>query len=558
MEGASILSFMTPIILFSWCCTFWGIKMKNKNATTEELKNFYWLKNSNGNEKIEEKNYNIQNIILEVVCVGTFIFLFLAILRTYNIYNFLPLKTLISGEAFWNILEINIEILTVISLVIVLRKEYYLGISVKEVMKKYRIPDYLIKIVTYSIILFMLYGIYNISPIRKNGVNSIWVELWIYSIMLLILVNLMILIYKTISICVNGTKKEMKTFKCLRYKIAFEYQLKQDDLINSSAVEKISTYLVNEIQKYYKSFRRKADKLVEVQYYSTILLEKKFGDAKKYNKKLRKVGIALVSGLAILLFSCSIFTYIKTNEKRHIEFFVVEIIITLFVVGMGAVTNVWNIFVANRSFFVFRYGIEGEERTNYEHEEIAAFGFCIRYNKRYEFIGAIEDLISFYKILLHNQQGERVSDIVIRKVKEKINKEEDEKIRNTILLLLYYFDYEKCYLESESKVGRKINEKNKEEKIREKTIKKIKRKNIYDYEEMKTWIKHINQESAEYQLADSILKEVYKESEIKKNGTINPEKLRNYKFEYYFEFIRSKVGETKSVNNIMRESKKRE
>lgn len=55
-------------------------------------------------------------------------------------------------------------------------------------------------------------------------------------------------------------------------------------------------------------------------------------------------------------------------------------------------------------------------------------------------------------------------------------------------------------------------------------------------------MKNIEQESAEYQLADSILKDVYKESEIE-NEMINPEKLRNYKFEYYFDFIRSKVAD---------------
>lgn len=55
---------------------------------------------------------------------------------------------------------------------------------------------------------------------------------------------------------------------------------------------------------------------------------------------------------------------------------------------------------------------------------------------------------------------------------------------------------------------------------------------------MKGWLKNITKDSPEYQLADSILKHVYKEPEIDKNGMIIPDKLRNYKFEYYFDLLK--------------------
>lgn len=212
----------------------------------------------------------------------------------------------------------------------------------------------------------------------------------------------------------------------------------------------------------------------------------------------------------------------------------IEILLTAGAIVFGAVTNIWNIIIANRNFWVFNY-------ENQSREKIATFGFCEIYSKRYEVIGMIEDLICFYKILLYSQQGEGIRDILVEKAKQKINKSEDRKIRDAILLLCYYFDYEKCYLECEQKMRKERKGKVNVEKIKEKTIKKIKRKNVYDYQEMKTWMKDIEQESAEYQLADSILKHVYKEPEIKEDGTMNPEKLRNYKFEYYFDFIKNKV-----------------
>lgn len=67
----------------------------------------------------------------------------------------------ISSETFWNILEINAEILTVISLVVVLKKDYYLIIDVKDVIKKYNIPNDVMEVVVASSILFF-YGEYTV------------------------------------------------------------------------------------------------------------------------------------------------------------------------------------------------------------------------------------------------------------------------------------------------------------------------------------------------------------------------------------------------------------
>ena len=159
---------------------------------------------------------------------------------------------------------------------------------------------------------------------------------------------------------------------------------------------------------------------------------------------------------------------------------------------------------------------------------------------------------SFYKILLYNKQGKKVVDIIIRQVEEKIR--EEEKIKNAILLLLYYFNYEKYYLKKEVKVDRKIKGKNRIEAVRKKTEQKIDKNKIYDYDEMKIWMENISRESVEYQLADSILKEAYKEPEIKENGEINPEKLKNYKFECYFDFISSKVGNSCSKDKQKNEN----
>lgn len=493
---------------------------------------------------MEERNYNIEKILSEIFCGWVVIFFVLTLFYQNDEYNFSALKPFISNETFWSILGINIDILTVISLVIALKKDYYLGIDVKSVMKLYNIPDFIIMVLICSCSAFLFYGIYNLKVIKGSG-YSIFIELTIYTFILLILFNLIILIYTTINICINSSKKEMKTFKCLRYKIVYEYQLKQEESISNSAVEKISTFLVGEILKYYKKFNKKANKLEKVQYESVMILMKKNTDfAKKYNKKFRCGGAARVT-FGVMLWEISLISTQWSQIREHFIFTAIAIVVTLLIIGIGAVTNKWNVVVANRSFWVFTY-------EDSKKEDIAAFGFNKKYSNGYEFIGAIEDLIGFYKILLYNQQGEMVKDIVIEKVKTKVNNESDEKIKNSLLLLLYYLDYEKSYLENENTINRKISGEDKEQKIREKIIKKLKQKNIYNCEEMKTWLENINQESVEYQLADSILKHVYKEPEINEDRTINPEQLRNYKFEYYFEFLKSKVTDNKKeyINNI--------
>lgn len=547
-----MIGFLVPVMLFVWCCAFWTTKRKSKNTSLEELKNFYWLKNSDENEKIERKYYSVLGLIGESIYWGVIILVFLVI-PFFKIYNFSPLKSLISSEAFWNILAIDIQILTVISLIIVLKKDYYLGITIKEVMKAYRIPDLVIKVLICSCIIFLCYSIYNIIEIRNNEIYSILVECTIYSFMFLMLINLIVLIYRTITICINNSKKEIETFKCLRYKMTFENQLKQEEAIKGNVVEKISTYLVNEVKRCYKSFRKKSDKLVEIQYGSAIVpVRKNCKNDKKYNRKIKIIGIVRISFFAFLILSVFIVEgHMQIKEKKEsIGFIIAAIVLVLVIIILGAVTNVWNIVAVNRSFFVFKYEKGG--KTKLRNEKIAAFGFGILYSKRYNFIGAIEDLASFYKILLYNKQGKKVADIIVRQVEEKIK--EEEKIKNTILLLLYYFNYEKYYLKNEVKVDRKIKGKDRIEAVRKKTEQKIDKNKIYDYDEMKIWMENISRESVEYQLADSILKEAYKEPEIKENGEINPEKLKNYKFEYYFEFISSKIGNSCSKDKQKNEN----
>lgn len=544
MKNVIIISSCCPIALFCWCVIYWIVKTNSKNRSLEEEKNFYWLKNSS--KKLVEKDYSIGMIILRGLYLGIIIGFYLLIIALVDGYNFLTLKSFISIEAFWNILGMDIQILTIVSLVTVLKKDFYLGITIKEVMKAYRIPNLLMKVLIYSCIIFFGYGMYNVSMIR-NSEYVIFVEFAIYSLVLVFLVNLIILIYRTIVICLCNSKKEIETFKCLRYKIAFEYQVEQEEPINGNMVEKISTYLVNEVKKYYKSFKEKSNSLVEVQYGSGILgIKDNLQKTKEYNRRFRIIGLVPVVLLVMSYFGVLLLeehASMKGNWKL-IGIIIVQIVVTVILIIIGSIMNAWNIFAVNRSFFVFKYEkkgkIEKKDENDSQKEKIAAFGWWWGYRKRYEFIGAIEDLISFYKILIYNKQGKKAAYIVIRQIEEKIK--EEEKIKNAILLLLYYFSYEKYYIKTEAKVNRKIKEKNKQELVRRKTEEKIEKKKIYDYDEMKIWMKKISKESVEYQLADSILKEAYKEPEIKENGEINPEKLRNYKFEYYFDFISNKVG----------------
>lgn len=71
----------------------------------------------------------------------------------------------------------------------------------------------------------------------------------------------------------------------------------------------------------------------------------------------------------------------------------------------------------------------------------------------------IEALLGFYKMLLYNKKGHKYARNVVEQV-ISLNDEKYKNIRNTILLILYYAEYERVFLKLENEeMSRKSNEK---------------------------------------------------------------------------------------------------
>lgn len=508
------------------CCISWYYQNKLKNGDVESKKNYYWSKNGKGMKNAIENHFNMWKIIIEIIIV--FLILLIPIIFFYEKYNYEPLNDLLSSEAFWNLVELNISILTIISVIIIFKKDYYLGISIRDVMVLYDIPDVVLRVLVGSSFIFLLYGIYNVKKIRSSYISHV-VEILVYIIMFYIILSVLVVIYKTADLLINSSKKEMKAFQCLRYKIAYGYRLDKQEVISNYAVEKISTYLVNEILKYYKYIKGKNQELDSIQFDSTILIINENSDfAKKYTRVFRCWGIIFLCACTSLYLAL-VYNNMKQDSFRNISnkdsnIFKVEIFCTIVLIIIGNFINVWILLLYDNFFWVFNFK-EGKSR-------IANSGHGL-YHQRFQFIGTVEDLIGFYKMLLYHNQGKEFRCIVIDKVKERLCKSNEPKIGNAILLLFHYMDYEKCYANLEKK--------GKVKKIEERSIKRLKQKDSYNYTEMMKLLEGISPDSVEYQFADSILKHVYKESEITENGMINPKKLRNYKFEKYFWLMKNSI-----------------
>lgn len=524
--------FIVPIglllILIIHC---YFLKIRKRKMLDESLKNFYWLKNSKHNENLEQKTYDMGVVRFYSFMTCIIFLLILIFLRNFNLYNFYYLHKDIFGNLIWNFFTLNLSVLTVVSIVVAVKKDYYLAIDVKDVLQIYGIPNNIMTVFYNSGWIVFIDAISNVSIVKKSVEVSELIKLSIYSLFIWLLINVMLLIYKTIKLCINNSKKEMKAFKCLRYKIAFDYFLPEDFLINRGAIERISSYLIDEIEKKYKAFLKNDNNIKDI-YFNSLMVcnDSIYENEKKYSKRIEVIGtqkVLVVSLLLLLLFYVDIFVSSKVDSVT-ITWMALVGVATILIILLGYWSKSWGIFVANRVFWVFSYSSDKKRKfidsfmckvslynSGKEYIKIAAFGFNGKINSGYEFISSIEDLLGLYKLLLYSDNVIIHKEIVLKKVKDKLEKENQKRIKNTILLLMYYLEYEKCY--------------------------------SLNYYEILEYITDIDMKSVEYKLADSILKHIYKESE-RVNGKINPRVLKNYKFESYFKFLkRQEVSEKKKV-----------
>lgn len=105
---------------------------------------------------------------------------------------------------------------------------------------------------------------------------------------------------------------------------------------------------------------------------------------------------------------------------------------------------------------------------------------------------------------------------------------------------MYYAEYEKIYLKLNSEKKRKnLHQDNllvPDEKFVQAVNREVKNRKVIDYDLLKEYIDFDMILAPEYQLADAIISEIYKDPLVR-NGNIVPDQLWNYKFECFYKHI---------------------
>lgn len=522
-------------LLFLWgCISYLDANMTKKSA--EDLKNEYWFKATKWNEKLSERTYNFYDDLVVVFLSSLFICLAMYICYLINQDTFLLQMNLFVRDIFWNVLELNVGLMTIISLVTVLKKDYYLVISVRDVLKIYKIPNTIIKEIVVSIALLILLFIQNIVDKWMSDEWRCLVSLMTVSMMLLCGYYTMCLIYKTIKLCLNDEKKELEAFRCLRFRIAYGYQIKENEKIPVYAVEKIASYLILQIKKKCKYLKNKDGVLQEVRYGSRMLPG---SENTQYNKKSNRYTMIIILFITVIDVVVCWGAWCGTDDRSGKITLFVEGCVTVYIFVIGFLNNAWHGSINDRCYWTLKYGAIDSEIQS---EIFAAHAIDIGERRRFDFIGSIEDLLGLYKALLYDKHGQHFTNIVVEQVKVKFESEEYQMVRDTLLLLFYYFHYEKAYDKAERKLKKhmKLSGQLRDAKTVRIINKEILKGKDLEYLEFKKCVSNMTKESVEYQWADSILMHVYKEPEYV-DGIMNPEKLRNYKFEYYFNLCKNGI-----------------
>lgn len=527
-----------------WPCfllLIWGIRSFEKTRMSkklpEDLKNMYWSKSTKWNEKLSVKTYNIDDDLCKVFGASIIICIGLLICYGINEDAFLAPMDWFWGDILWKILELNVGLMTIISLVVVFKKDYYLVITVRDVLILYDMPNMIVKEMIASIELVLFVFIYNIAGTCMSDPIKILTMLMFVSLMILCGAYTMVLIGKTIKLCLNDERKELEAFKCLRYRIANGYQLKECDKVPICAVEKIASYLTLQIKSKSNYLKNKNGRLKGVHYGSIMLPG---SEHTQYYEESNLQGMVTVTLATIIGLTMCISTECSTSDRiGKIALFVVACI-SICVLVLGLLKGIWNMSANSNCYWTLEYEVNNGEPRKEVH---AAYSLNPKERKRFDAIASIEDLMGLYKALLYDKDGQQYTYVIFDQVKEKLGDEEYQIVRDTIIFLLCYLNYEKVYAEiRQEKQGRidlfaylkdmiAVDEINREIERRENKL----------YLELKKYFKDITEEAVEYQLANSILMHVYKEAEYV-NGRMNPEKLRNYRFESFFELCKSRNG----------------
>lgn len=462
-----IMDEFLEFFLFGYGIILFGLPIAFNKKREKRDTRYFW-----GNklqEKTRLKISNVMNIFSWEFSIGTIFSAtaFYLILVSWNVIDWNQINISLPIDMGREIMVADLAAISAFSLVASLKKKIYFGISIQDILKNSNLPEIMYIICNYSIIILSGIILYRIKfqdlELKSLIViaTKITYFMWIF--------GLLYLFMEITSLFVGTTKWELKTYNVLRYRINETYRIEDVSLIDKKQIKAICEYLLDKIQKnYFKIAGRDKDiKEVEIQ------------SVKKIDNSLIAISsdvFMFILGLLFIVLAGMMRAY--GDKKIPIIVAIVEIIIGAVLFAYGCYRNIWAEILEGRFYYIL-----GEKK------QIAVQGINPIWRRRYNLIGNIQDLMGLYKVILDNNIQDNIGDMISQTINEDIS---SKKLRNVLLILISYLEYEK---------NGKISYGNR-----------------------------VNKSSLEYTFANAILSEIYKQAKREKNH-LNYEKLENVKFD---------------------------
>lgn len=461
-----------PILLFI------GIIVRKQDKKDTQ---FYW------GYKIQEKTCLRPDISIGflywyisggVILLLTVIFL---ILCNWQILDLNRIKDMLPLDIIEDVIAADFAAITVYSLVFALKKGFYLGISIQDVLRNTFLPDTLHYIGIDSIIIFVgtfLQNAWFKDEILLSAILDVTYLLWLCTLLYLFL--------NITKLLISTTKSELKSFEALKYRINGRFIIENKNLISESQVDVVCEYLLRKIQKEYVKIEGKKNEICEVQLKSVEV---------ERNKWIKISSTVWMGGIALLFGGIGWMIQASGTSEIPKEGAIAATVIMIAVVVVGGVAHIWPRAACDRVFYVFK---------SKSREKIVMKNGNPVWKSRYKFVEHMQDILGLYKVLLDNDMAENIKDIIIQSVNDNI---ESQALKKVLLILFLYLEYEHGLKTQKGKKNKLIK-----------------------------YNKIIERNSLEYTLSNAILSGVYKQAKIE-NGSENYMKLENPIFESMVDYI---------------------
>lgn len=474
----SFLEIMFFIYIPILCLCIFMIRKQAKRDTQ-----FYWGCRIQKNTQLKYDRsiaFSYWNMSIGIILVLTLLYITLAQLSVLDINKIGSALSISRGQ---EVVVADLAAVSAFSLVMSVKKEFYLGISIQDVLKNTFLADILQYIGVDSVIIIFGIGAYRFEKIVDEAklfllvaVNITYV-LWIC--------NLLYLFYNIAKLFVSTTKSELKAFNVLRYRLNGCYRFENRNAVDENQLNAVCEYLFKKIQKCYTRLEKKNGEICKVEVKSTVIDK---------NIWINIGGTICVGGIAAFFIGMG--WVVQLNTKTGISIWLAGILsgITIVMIIIGCVKNIWAQVIFNKFFYVFEHKAK---------KIIAIKGFIPIWNRHYEFIENIQDALGLYKVLLDNNVPKRMRKIFVMSMNDHI---EFQSLKNVMELLILYLEYEKDLTKGKNK---------------------------------KVWTRYnkkIERNSLEYSLANAILSEVYKNAKTE-NGIKDCKMLENAKFDHMVDCI---------------------